>query len=257
MTDNDNLQKRLERAREALGSAKRVAVLTGAGISAESGVPTYRGAGGVWQEVSMDEVATPEAFASDPKRVWEWHSQKRAQLKPVHPNAGHRALATLERQVSNRGGRFLLATQNIDGLHQLAGSWNVLELHGSLLRVRCGGCDYGQAIGFEHTGEPPECPRCGKPMRPDVVWFGEALDEDVFRTAVRAVVSSEVFLTVGTSSLVYPAAGLVEAADDGEATIIEVNLEPTAATPLADIALHGKAGEILPKLVEVPGPAKS
>ncbi|MGC9454159.1 MAG: SIR2 family NAD-dependent protein deacylase [Phycisphaerae bacterium] len=249
MSDKAPFDLQLEHAREALASAGRIAVLTGAGISAESGVPTYRGAGGVWQEVSMDEVATPEAFARDPQRVWQWHSEKRAQLAEVQPNPGHRALAVLERQVSNRGGRFLLATQNVDGLHQQAGSWNVLELHGSLLRVRCGGCGRTQPIGFEHTPEPPKCPRCGLPMRPDVVWFGETLDEDIFRTALRAVVSSEVFLTVGTSSLVYPAAGLVEAAADGGSTIIEVNLEPTEATVLADIALHGKAGEILPMLV--------
>ncbi|MFP3938518.1 MAG: Sir2 family NAD-dependent protein deacetylase, partial [Phycisphaerae bacterium] len=181
--------------------------------------------------------------------VWDWHSEKRARLAAVQPNPGHRALAALERQVSNRGGRFLLATQNVDGLHQQAGSWNVLELHGSLLRVRCADCGGSRPIGFEQMPEPAKCPDCCGQMRPDVVWFGEALDEDIFRTAIRAVVSSEVFMTVGTSSVVYPAAGLIEAAADGNPTVIEVNLEPTAVTELADIALHGKAGDILPKLL--------
>lgn len=249
MTDENDFPRRLERAREMLSSAGRVAVLTGAGVSVESGVPAYRGVGGIWQEVPMDEVATPEAFARDPKKVWDWHGDKRAKLAQVHPNAAHKALATLERRIANCGGRFLLATQNIDGLHQLAGSWNVLELHGSLLRIRCSSCRHKQPVGFEEAPGPPECPECGRLMRPDVVWFGEPLDEDMFRTAVRAVVSSEVFMTVGTSSLVYPAAGLVEAAADGEARVIEVNLEPTPATPLADVALHGKAAEILPELV--------
>ncbi len=249
MTDENDFAQQLDRARRALSGAGRVAVLTGAGVSVESGVPAYRGVGGIWQEVPMEEVATPEAFARDPKKVWDWHAEKRARLGQVRPNAAHKALATLERQIANRGGRFLLATQNIDGLHQIAGSWNVLELHGSLVRIRCSGCRHKQSVGFDESPGPPGCPECGEPMRPDVVWFGEALDEDIFRTAVRAVISSEVFLTVGTSSLVYPAAGLVEAAADGEAHIIEVNLEPTPATPLADVALHGKATEILPELV--------
>jgi NAD-dependent deacetylase len=239
----------LQRGTELLAGAQRIAVLTGAGISAESGVPTYRGVGGVWEQVPMDEVATPEAFARNPQRVWDWHSEQRAQLAHIRPNAGHKALARLERSLANRGGRMLLATQNIDGLHQLAGSWNVLELHGSLLRMRCSQCSHSQSIGFERVPSPPRCPRCDGLMRPDVVWFGEALDEDILRTAVRAVVSSQVFLTIGTSSLVYPAAGLVEAAADSDAAVIEVNLEPTPATALADIALHGKAGDILPRLV--------
>jgi NAD-dependent deacetylase len=249
MMDEPTFEDRLRLAAERVAAAQRVAVLTGAGISAESGVPTYRGVGGLWQELPMEEVATPEAFARDPQRVWKWHDEKRAQLAGIRPNAGHKALARLERAVADRGGRMLLATQNIDGLHRLAGSWNVLELHGSLLRMRCSSCSHRQTIGFDPVPAPPSCPRCGELMRPDVVWFGEALDEEVLRTAVRAVVSSEVFLTIGTSSLVYPAAGLVEAAADSDASVIEVNLEPTPATALADVALHGKAGDILPKLV--------
>ncbi len=251
---------RIARARRLLAHADSVAVLTGAGISAESGVPTFRGSGGLWSRQRMEDVATPAGFARDPVKVWRFHNELRIELERIAPNAAHLALARLERAVLGRGGRFALATQNIDGLHQAAGSRGVLELHGSLTAVRCTGCDYREDVGFRPLGPRPTCPDCGKWLRPDVVWFGETLGPDVWAAAVRAARSCQVFLSVGTSALVYPAAGLIEIAlSEGpgrgrrhletSAGTIEVNLEPTPASGKVDVALHGRAGHILPQIV--------
>jgi NAD-dependent deacetylase len=238
-----------QQARQWLHEAGAISLLTGAGISAESGLPTYRGAGGLWSGFSSQELASPEGFARDPQKVWNWHNERRMALAAVRPNAAHVALAELERQVSRRGGQFHLATQNIDGLHQAAGSRNVLELHGTILTIRCDGCQDRKPIGFEEIASVPRCSRCARPMRPDIVWFGEQLPAPVWRAAMAAAGKCEVFLTVGTSAVVYPAAGLIEVAASAGAKIIEVNLEPTSATTMADIALHAPAGEMLPQLV--------
>lgn len=239
----------LAQARQLVKEATRVSVLTGAGISAESGVPTYRGAGGIWSGFSAEDLASPGGFRRDPVKVWDWHNQRRMNLKVIKPNPGHRALAELERQVTARGGSFCLATQNIDGLHQAAGSRNVLELHGTILAIKCSVCNQRRHIGFEPIKEIQKCPRCGSAMRPDIVWFGEMLPQDVWRPAAQAARECDLFLSVGTSAVVYPAAGLIELAVQSGAASIEVNLEPTAASGLVDIALHGEAGEILPKLI--------
>ncbi len=231
-----------------LQEARRVAVLTGAGISAESGLPTYRGATGLWAGFSMKEYASAEGFAQDPEKVWGWHDERRMALAAVRPNPGHLALAEMERRLETRGGQFALATQNVDGLHQAGGSRNVLELHGTILAVKCSRCDRRREIGFEAIAGVPRCP-CGAMMRPDIVWFGEMLPEAVWQAACIAAAACDVFLTVGTSAVVYPAASLIEVAAAGGAKTVEVNLERTAASSSVDFALAGKAGDILPTLL--------
>ena len=236
------------RARDMLSGARRVAVLTGAGISVESGLPAYRGGSGMWTGFSMKEYASPEGFAADPEKVWDWHNQRRLALAQVRPNPGHAALAELERQIAARGGQFTLATQNVDGLHQAAGSRNVLELHGTILAVKCSRCEAARHIGFAPIQGVPRCD-CGGLMRPDIVWFGEALPPDVWEAAYRAASGCEVFLTVGTSAVVYPAAGLIEIAAASGARTVEVNPERTAVSNTVDFALCGNAGDVLPRLI--------
>jgi NAD-dependent deacetylase len=223
-----------------------MAVLTGAGISAESGVPTFRDAQtGLWASFRPEELATPEAFRRHPRRVWEWYAARRAQAGSVLPNAGHFALAELE----ERMGDFTLITQNVDGLHQRAGSRNVLELHGNVMRTRCFDEDV-MVTAWTDTGEiPPRCPRCGGLLRPDVVWFGEVLPEEVLERARQAALESEVFLSVGTSALVYPAAGLIDDALSGTACVVEINPDPTPFAKRVAYALAGPAGQVLPALV--------
>jgi NAD-dependent deacetylase len=240
----------IAQARQLVTHASSISVLTGAGISAESGVPTYRGSGGLWRGIDAQDVASPEGFRRDPRRVWQWHNERRMALKDVRPNAGHAALARLQLAVEARGGRFVLATQNVDGLHQAAGSRSVLELHGSILASRCSVCDERREIGSEPVADLPRCSKCGRLMRPAIVWFGETLPEDAWLAAAEAAATGEVFLTVGTSAVVYPAAGLIEIAAGAGARTIEVNLEPTAASTRVGLALRGKAGDILPRIVE-------
>ncbi len=237
----------LDRAARALASADRVSVLTGAGISAESGVPTFRSAGGLWENYPIEEVATPEALARNPRRVWEFYELRRDNMRAVRPNPGHEALAALERRFRE----FTLVTQNIDGLHQRAGSSRVLEIHGSLWRARClAGCGrIADPFPFPAPEIPPAC-ECGEILRPDVVLFGEMLPPGVFEEAERAAVSADVALSIGTSSSVWPAAGLPVTAGQAGAFTIEVNPEETELTPQFDVSLRGPAGEILPRLLE-------
>jgi NAD-dependent protein deacetylase/lipoamidase len=238
------------RARDALAQARAIAVLTGAGISAESGIPTFRDAmTGLWSRFRPEDLATPEAFARDPKTVWEWYAWRRATVAAVQPNAGHRALARLEALASRRGARFSLITQNVDGLHHAAGSRAIHELHGNIRRVKC--FDHGHAAPSwdEDDEKPPRCRVCGSRLRPDVVWFGEMLPEGELGSSWRAAASCDVFLSVGTSGLVEPAASLPLLALDAGAVVIEVNPESTPLTHRATIALHGAAGSVLPLLV--------
>ncbi len=237
----------VESARRRLLEAPSVLVLTGAGISAESGVPTFRGPEGLWRRFRPEELATPEAFDRDPKLVWEWYDWRRAKIAPLLPNAAHRAIAVLE----DRGSEFLLATQNVDGLHQAGGSRRLVELHGSLWSVRCVRCGREEQDRRVPLPElPPQCP-CGGLLRPGVVWFGEALSEEVVEEAFGAARRAAVVLVVGTSSLVYPAAELPEVAQDGGAFVIEVNPEATPFSSRADVSLRGKAAETVPALVGV------
>lgn len=235
----------LEQARERLSAAQSVAVLTGAGISAESGIPTFRGAGGLWNNYRAEDLATPEAFARDPKLVWEWYNWRRETISKAVPNAAHRALVKLETTKP----RFTLITQNVDGLHDAAGSGRILKLHGDIWRLRCTACGANWPDGRATLPKlPPHC-ACGGLARPGVVWFGEPLPEGMMKEAEHAVAASEVFLVIGTSAVVYPAAGLVPFAKQSGASVIEINPEATAFSETVDFALQGPAGELLPKLV--------
>ncbi|CAN5713125.1 NAD-dependent deacylase [soil metagenome] len=229
---------------EDLNDARSVVALTGSGISAESGVPTFRDAQtGLWAQYDPQQLATPEAFMRDPDLVWEWYEWRRKLVGEAEPNPGHYALAELERKVPN----FTLATQNVDGLHRRAGSENVQELHGNILRTVCS----AERIEVEPLGneKSPVCPNCGAPLRPNVVWFGEMLPECIMEASAEAARNCDVFLSVGTSSLVYPAASLPYEALSAGATVVEVNLEETPLTTRADYTLFGRAGEVLPALL--------
>ena len=235
----------LAEARQRLAEAQSVAVLTGAGISAESGIPTFRGAAGLWNHYRAEDLATPEAFARDPRLVWEWYNWRRETIAKAAPNPAHLALVKLERAKPS----FTLITQNVDGLHNLAGSARVLKLHGDIWRMRCTDCGSNwpdRRVPLPKL--PPHC-TCGGLARPGVVWFGEPLPPGMMNEAEHAVASSEVFLVIGTSATVYPAAGLVPFANQNGAVVIEINLEPTPFSESVDFALEGPAGELLPQLL--------
>ena len=232
-------------AREWLEAAVSVVVLTGAGISAESGIPTFRDPGGLWRQYRPEELATPEAFERDPKLVWEWYDWRRSIIAAAQPNAGHLALAELER----RKPRFTLVTQNVDGLHDRAGSRNILKLHGDIWLVRCLRCGEERYDRRVPLGDlPPRC-ECGGLVRPGVVWFGEPLPERVWARAIQATADADVFLVAGTSAVVYPAAGLVPLAKSSGARVIECNMEETPFSDVLDRSFRGAAGEILPRLI--------
>jgi NAD-dependent deacetylase len=244
--DNETRDEAIERAARLLRPARRVAVLTGAGISAESGLATFRGSGGLWEGHRVEDVATPRAFERDPVLVWRFYHLRRANLATVKPNPGHEALVVLEQRLS---GNFTLVTQNVDGLHQAAGSKNVLEIHGAIRRVRCCRCTRVSDRGVEALPELPRCEKCDGMLRPDVVWFEEALPQDIWRSAVDAVHACDCFLFIGTSAVVYPAAWLIEAAKNGGANVIEANIERSAASDKADVVLLGPSGTTLPNLI--------
>src|SRR5262245_32465939 len=238
----------LDRAADLLRQASRVAVLTGAGVSAESGLPTFRGDGGLWEGHRVEDVATPEAFARDPDLVWRFYNMRRAKLWTVRPNPGHVALVDMERRWGSD--QFVLSTQNIDGLHRAAGSLRVLELHGNLARVRCTGCDRAESRPGEDLGPLPRCGACGELLRPDIVWFHESLPDGVWAAAALAARECDCFLVAGTSAVVYPAAGLAELAAGQGASVIEVNPEATGLSRRVAVHLRGKSGTVLPRLVE-------
>jgi NAD-dependent deacetylase len=230
-------------AAEILRWAQRVVAFTGAGVSAESGVPTFRGAGGLWEGHPVEELASPRGFYADPVKVWRFYEERRRNLANVKPNPAHRVLAGWQ----ERFPRYAVVTQNVDGLHQAAGARGVLELHGSIWRVRCLGCGRERE---ERTVPlprvPPLCSECGAMERPGVVWFGEFLPEVVMAAAFAAIEGCEVLVVVGTSAVVYPAAGFVEVAATAGAKVIEVNPEASSMAHFADVALRGPAGELLP-----------
>jgi NAD-dependent deacetylase len=228
----------------ALRSARMIAVLTGAGVSAESGVPTFRDAQtGLWAKFDPRELATPEAFARNPKLVWDWYAERRAKVAAVQPNPAHYALAALEKHAPE----FLLATQNVDGLHQRAGSANVVELHGNITRVKCSR-EGTPVLHWDDTAkdEPPRCPSCGAFLRPDVVWFNELLPHEAQTAAESAARRCDVLLVVGTSAEVYPAAALPEEALRRGACVVEVNPNETPLSADAGYVLRGPAGVVLP-----------
>ena len=222
----------------------RVVVFTGAGISAESGVPTFRGENGLWNEFRVEDLATPQAFATHPKRVWEWYSWRRELISRIEPNPGHLAVAKFQKVFPN----FRLVTQNVDGLHDRAGNERILKLHGDIWEVRCVSCRIHR-MDFRSVlpSLPPRC-ECGGLLRPGVVWFGEMLPADIFEQAVGATQACDLFFSVGTSAQVFPASQLPGIARQHGAYAVEVNIEPSTAAGEAHEVLLGKAGEILPLL---------
>jgi NAD-dependent deacetylase len=226
----------------------RITVLTGAGVSAASGVPTFRGPDGLWKNFRPESLATAEAFHRDPKLVWEWYDWRRQVLSTKQPNRAHEVLAAWSKRYPN----FTLITQNVDGLHERAGTQNVIRFHGSIWEVQCwDNCDKSpdrwrdETVAYHEL--PPRCPHCGGLIRPGVVWFGEGIDPDVLRRSVQAL-DCDVFFTIGTSSLVYPAAALVHEAKNRGAYTIEMNVESTPASSSLDLALQGPAEESLSNL---------
>ena len=221
--------------------------MTGAGVSQESGLRTFRDAQtGLWAQYKPEDLASPEAFRRDPKLIWDWYAWRREAVKGVRPNVGHYALVEIEARVPE----FTLITQNVDGLHRMAGSKNVLELHGNIQRVRCAECYAFTETWGDDTESVPQCSICGGLLRPDVVWFGEALPRDQLEAAVEAARTCDVFFSIGTSGVVQPAASLAHAARNRGAVVVEINAEPTPLTSKANYAFHGKSGEILPELVK-------
>ena len=236
-----------EEVAERVAGAERVVALTGAGVSAESGLATFRGEEGLWQRFRPEELATPEAFAADPETVWQWYGWRFGRVADAEPNAGHRALVRFAALFPS----FILVTQNVDGLHQRAGSERVLELHGTALRARCTRCDYTEPMAAalaRSPAAPPAC-ACGGMLRPAVVWFGEPLPPTL-AVAAEAAGAADLFVSAGTSAQVYPAAGLIEIAYRGGACVIEVNPEATAFSRLAHLRVAAPAGEALPALAE-------
>jgi NAD-dependent deacetylase len=228
-----------------LAEAKSIAILTGAGISAESGIPTFRGPGGVWRTYRAEELATPQGFARDPKLVWEWYDWRRSVISDAQPNAGHMALAEIER----RAAHYTLITQNVDGLHDRAGSQNILKVHGDIWTIRCASCGRERRdLNPRLERLPPFC-ECGEMERPGVVWFGEGLPEGVWEKAVQATKTADLFFVIGTSAVVHPAAGLVYLAKSSGAKVVEINVDDTPVSSTVDLCWRAPAAEALPSLL--------
>jgi NAD-dependent deacetylase len=244
----------LDTARSLIKSAERIFVLTGAGISAESGVPTFRGDGGLWKSYRAEDLATPAAFARDPRLVWEWYGWRRDVVSRCAPNAAHTALA---RAVGN--GNMSIATQNVDGLHAAASTADqaLIELHGSLFRIRCTTCEWRatdrSAVDATSHDTLPRCTTCGALARPDIVWFGEALDPTHLERAFLEAATADVCLVIGTSGVVQPAASLVSITRTAGGAVIEVNPDETPITSIATVSIRGTAVDAVPRLVEVKG----
>ncbi len=232
---------------EVLRDANRVAILTGAGISAESGIPTFRGEEGLWKKYRPEELATPAAFSQDPKLVWEWYDWRRGIIGQKEPNPGHKVIARWEETFPT----FSLITQNIDGLHQKAGSKNIWELHGNIWKLRC--TEEGTVTENYETPLkeiPPLCPNCGALLRPHVVWFGESLSPTILQKSIQLSSECDVMFVIGTSAVVQPAASLPFEASEAGAKIVEINPDPTPLSLYADFSIRGKSGEILPLIDE-------
>lgn len=235
-----------------LARVERLVVLTGAGISVESGIPPFRGPEGLWRTFRPEDLATPQAFHRDPRLVWEWYDWRRGKIAQALPNPGHAALVQLEAHIPD----FLLLTQNVDGLHRLAGSRRMLEIHGSIWEVRCLACGAVREDRRVPLPIPPHCDACGGLLRPNVVWFGESLNPDILRQAKAALTRCDLVLVVGTSAVVQPAASFALWARGAGAKIVEINPDPTPLTAHCDFALSGKAGEVLPLLLSQRQPIK-
>jgi NAD-dependent deacetylase len=235
----------LSELKERLQRTRSVAVLTGAGISADSGVPTFRGHEGLWRTFRAEDLATPEAFSRDPRLVWEWYDWRRSLIATKSPNAAHQALVELERRCE----RFWLITQNVDGLHAVAGSQSLIELHGNIWKVRCTQCG-----GISENHDVPiaillHCTDCGGLLRPHIVWFGESLNPEDLARSEEALHACELLLIIGTSGVVYPAAAFASVARAAGAFVAELNLDPTPNSSLVNVSLQGRAKEIVPQLL--------
>ena len=238
-------RERITQVRERLLNTPRITVLTGAGISADSGVPTFRGQDGLWKNFRAEDLATPQAFSRDPKLVWEWYNWRRELIASKSPNAAHQALVTLEKQTS----AFTLITQNVDGLHGRAGSRQMIELHGNIWKVRCTQCCDVQFNSDIPIPILPYCSKCSGLLRPHIVWFGESLDSKDIENSMKALEECEVMLVIGTSGVVQPAASFAEIAQASGAFVVEINLDPAGETGPADLFVQGRAAEIVPMLL--------
>ncbi len=241
------MEKGIAKAYELVSSSNEIVVLTGAGISAESGIPTYRGQEGLWRNYDPQELATPEAFFKNPKLVWEWYDSRRTIMKNAKPNPGHFAITALEKEKKD----FTLITQNVDGLHSTAGTRNIIELHGSLWEIKCTECEKLEKNYQVPIPEiPPICSACGAVMRPNTVWFGEIIPMERIDRCLFAIEQCDLLLIVGTSGVVEPAASMGLIAKKSEKPVVEINIDTTPGTGLYDASVMGKSGEILPLLVE-------
>lgn len=237
----------------AILNARKMVALTGAGISSESGIPTFREAQtGLWATYDPQELATPQAFEEHPRTVLLWYQWRKSLIAKSEPNPGHLALASLEKIALQKGQKFTLITQNVDNLHQQAGSETVIELHGNIFRSKCAQCQRQPATELPEVtaeSELPRCPFCGGLYRPDVVWFGESLPGEALQRAFEKSNHCDLFLSIGTSAVVQPAASLPLMAHENGATLVEINPNPTHITPKANYALQDKAGQVLPMIV--------
>ena len=231
-------------AREWVRDCRSLCVLSGAGVSAESGVPTFRGPQGLWKRKDPTSLATPEAFAEDPKEVWEWYQWRRRKIRQCAPNAGHAALAAAEATKPD----FLLVTQNVDGLHRAAGSRRLVEIHGNIWGIRCTGCGVEREERDDFPELPPRCGSCGGLLRPGVVWFGEMLPREASDAATDMLTRCEVLIVAGTSAVVAPASGYAAVAKRRGARVIEVNPDETPVSGICDATFRGKSGDVLPAL---------
>ena len=232
--------------KERLAAARSITILTGAGISADSGVPTFRGTDGLWRNFRAEDLATPEAFERDPRLVWEWYNWRRELIATKQPNDAHKAIAELERRCPD----FWLITQNVDGLHQEAGSRKLSEIHGNLWTVRCTACGMITNNHDVPIAILPSCARCGSLLRPHIVWFGESLFTDDLDCCSRALTRCDVLLVIGTSGIVYPAAGFTSVAKEAGAFVAEINPDSTPQSSLVDVSLQGRAKDLVPLLFD-------
>ncbi len=232
--------------RDRIQEAQSVTVLTGAGISADSGVPTFRGPEGLWKNFRPEELASPEAFNRDPKLVWEWYNWRRELLSTKRPNAAHEALVTLEAQIPD----FWVITQNVDGLHHSAGTQNLSEIHGNIWKVRCTTCNHVSENTEIPLCFPPTCSACDGLLRPHIVWFGESLEPTMIERSQSALQRCDVLVIIGTSGVVYPAASFAPVAKDHGAFVVELNLDPTPHSSVVDVSFQGRAKELVPLLLK-------
>ena len=230
---------------QKLKDSRKIVFVTGAGISQESGIPTFRGKDGYWRKYDPMKLASIDAFYDDPKLVWEWYEDRRKNILSVKPNEGHFAISQMEEFKD-----VVILTQNIDGLHQRSGSTNVLELHGSIIRIKCTVCDFTDNITENFESLPPKC-KCGSILRPDVVWFGESLPQNIWQSAIKEASICDVMIVVGTSLVVSPANTLPVYAKQNGATLIEVNPEETVMSHDMDLSIHATSVEVLPKLLSI------